>query len=1261
MYFFKEFPCIFLFGLVFFLCLVLWFINCSFLKGEPAGGGCVSQQQQQQQGQQGQTRRRSGEALGWSGVSGLALVGRARGANAGDDARVSGGGRVGAPRAFVHGSVRCAREGVHQQGPWFIPTRRVGRAGRPEPEAAPGMAAVAERVGAEGMHGGEGPARESLGRCDPSVTESGAETSNLSAGQVDEQVHASAWEEGPGDDCAGALEYEGGVSAHSDSGPSSSGVRVGADADTGGGVGMWAEEGMRGEGMELDVGEPGANAGREQSYRREGEHEEDKGKDEGDGEVEGKEDGSLGFEGAHKRRRHSETSPKGRQEGTSEVGLPKARSLAWKPMHVGRAHVGTYSLPDAGVTAQLSMDGVKLHCTEHKERRALGPAAQWEDARGAADAEGHVVREQIFALPWERIAKVICYTQTKQESARIRSQMRRQGVDRPQGLWACRQALVFVADCELMMHALQKGMPPGPGHWASSIVLEFDVTPRFWRKLSQLYCQAIRARLPASAVLQCEDSQIPLVSSYGANKIKRLDAAPSRQSPCYLVPRGEECPAGYVWDSKWWHDMVAKMSVRSEAWCIAPSELPSKETVCRATESILSYAGEACISRPDATQADGGSQHENSGEIAIIIGEDDDDGGNTSNTGEGGGEQGRISPNDPERIVLRYPGGDEGWSIDVKDRDLKLLDTDAFINDTIIDVYLKYLKMHSAVEMSSQGDRRFLLTSTFLFKKLYPYYTNLMADVEAGADAALLGRSVYSKVMKWTTNLNFFTSEYVFIPVNLDEHWSLLVLCHPAAKRPPNGETDGRKGPRPHMLHLDSSNGCHNEKVVGNVIRHFVQCEWDQKMMATHGKRTFSEETMPVYGRLPVPQQSNVTDCGLFLMHFVQRFIDLAPRVMPEDPQSVFPVPWFKPSEGSALRSRLRDFLGGLTGMDHTMKTMPPIQSTGDDVAALDTMTCTKALADSMQTSANVSERAHLAAAESPFKLGVPTPHESARSRSMQPESPRIPQRHEEHHSSSPYERKQRRVLSSDKDKSTCETGESPADHVAFVKRNEHSSGLTSSGLVSSVDGFIRHCEPGATREGATTVDKMAFESPGLQHPARDLGDFSRGVNMAYHQPSTKVDFSCQTMLEVADAGEGPDAFSGRNVEDLPQASTPPPATSRRVPSACECACCKARAGPGVAKDPYSRDEIDILRRQRLYKEIGYFPQGKYVQAVRRRTGRSLTPPGFSAPFFGAGAEADGVPYVKHLNLASHGVKQPMPPKVRMKRGPYKKRKAVGG
>ncbi|KAM0913217.1 hypothetical protein ACQ4PT_012283 [Festuca glaucescens] len=165
--------------------------------------------------------------------------------------------------------------------------------------------------------------------------------------------------------------------------------------------------------------------------------------------------------------------------------------------------------------------------------------------------------------------------------------------------------------------------------------------------------------------------------------------------------------------------------------------------------------------------------------------------------------------------------------------------------------------------------------------------------------------SYFLKLRRWWKGIDIFQKAYILFPVHADTHWSLVIICMPSK--------EDQSGPI--ILHLDSLK-FHRSRHIFSVVERFLKEEW------SYLNKNGSLEECPiqemVWKNLPrkiekkpiaVPQQENEYDCGLFVLYYMQRFIEQAPERLHKKDLSMFGKRWFQPEEASALRTKFQSVL----------------------------------------------------------------------------------------------------------------------------------------------------------------------------------------------------------------------------------------------------------------------------------------------------------------------------------------------------------------
>ncbi|XP_060840031.1 uncharacterized protein LOC132921177 [Rhopalosiphum padi] len=263
----------------------------------------------------------------------------------------------------------------------------------------------------------------------------------------------------------------------------------------------------------------------------------------------------------------------------------------------------------------------------------------------------------------------------------------------------------------------------------------------------------------------------------------------------------------------------------------------------------------------------------------------------------------------------------------IKIIDYKMLNSNEFVNDILIEFYLDYWYNH---KLSDEDRNRTYVFSTFFYTNLAKSFNT--SDYPSHYTASQIR---HAKVRKWTKNVDIFKKDFIFVPINENYHWFMAVICYPyltgkvnmkdgTPVNAPDDNTGRYQLPptdstavdrieadpnvedlwlfdststqnyadkhgvdydtdvavlkknknilvkRPCILLFDSLSGGVGRARITATLRDWL----DQEYFAKYGKKRDFHPSIIKGSLVKVPQQPNYTDCGLFAIHYFKRFFD---------------------------------------------------------------------------------------------------------------------------------------------------------------------------------------------------------------------------------------------------------------------------------------------------------------------------------------------------------------------------------------------------
>ncbi|XP_031590372.2 sentrin-specific protease 7 isoform X6 [Oreochromis aureus] len=308
--------------------------------------------------------------------------------------------------------------------------------------------------------------------------------------------------------------------------------------------------------------------------------------------------------------------------------------------------------------------------------------------------------------------------------------------------------------------------------------------------------------------------------------------------------------------------------------------------------------------------------------------------------------------------LIQFPPPPMKGGITVTMEDLQCLDSGQYLNDVIIDFYLKYLLQNASASMVERSH----IFSSFFYKQL----TRRDNASEGGNSDSCQRQRRHQRVKTWTRHVDIFKKDFLFVPVNQEAHWYLVVICFPGLDEPKiegwmgkcsdvteesesqddaqgskSFNDDVEKSPmrsdnidtetentqeeftrdsppnpvscteltwqkktvckRPCILIMDSLKLSLHERVF-KLLREYLQSEWEVRRGSP---RDFGPDQMKS-SHCHVPLQDNSSDCGLYLLQYVECFL--------KDPVVHFDLPlhlerWFPRQQVRRKRDEIRDLV----------------------------------------------------------------------------------------------------------------------------------------------------------------------------------------------------------------------------------------------------------------------------------------------------------------------------------------------------------------
>ncbi|KAF2483671.1 hypothetical protein BDY17DRAFT_250329, partial [Neohortaea acidophila] len=216
-----------------------------------------------------------------------------------------------------------------------------------------------------------------------------------------------------------------------------------------------------------------------------------------------------------------------------------------------------------------------------------------------------------------------------------------------------------------------------------------------------------------------------------------------------------------------------------------------------------------------------------------------------------------------------YPPEGATRRVTVDFQDLERLDEGELLNDNIISFALRQAEENMAPE---HKDKVHFFNSFF-------YEALTKKNGKKGF--------FYEAVQRWTKNKDLFNIPYIVVPINIDLHWFVAIICNlnTLARTPAitiddeedntemlDNPTPAPPPPRkfdinaPTIISLDSLGLAHSGETRN--LKDYINAEAESK----RGMAVASKDLQGMTAK-GIPEQTNFCDCGVYLVGYIQEFV----------------------------------------------------------------------------------------------------------------------------------------------------------------------------------------------------------------------------------------------------------------------------------------------------------------------------------------------------------------------------------------------------
>uniref|UniRef100_A0A1I7YE90 ULP_PROTEASE domain-containing protein n=1 Tax=Steinernema glaseri TaxID=37863 RepID=A0A1I7YE90_9BILA len=218
-----------------------------------------------------------------------------------------------------------------------------------------------------------------------------------------------------------------------------------------------------------------------------------------------------------------------------------------------------------------------------------------------------------------------------------------------------------------------------------------------------------------------------------------------------------------------------------------------------------------------------------------------------------------------EILKIRFPQ----MSMSISVADYLCLGEDDHINDTIVDFFINHVIEHELPDKAAA--------------RVFAFPTLFWQELRSCSSRNSFSNEGYGKLRKWVQNVDLFDHDFLVIPINEWEHWSVAVVCLPFLVLNPdslpisdylssaNANFADLVDQKPFVMIFDSQI-IERRSIddIGDTIKNYLSFEYSSRFKQP---LKTSPELFRTVLPTSLPRQRRTNDGGPFMLEFVRRFL----------------------------------------------------------------------------------------------------------------------------------------------------------------------------------------------------------------------------------------------------------------------------------------------------------------------------------------------------------------------------------------------------